>query len=92
MSKRIRRNPGKMPLDNREKAAGFTLGANQAPHISLVHRYVRAGDLPTLEAKLAALLAADNPLIIQLTAIGYEHSQWEGLALMTIARSRLGVR
>jgi hypothetical protein len=72
----------------RDYAAGFTLGARHAPHISLVHRYVRAGDLPQLEAKLAALLAADNPLIIQLTAIGYEHSPWEGLALMAIAIER----
>ena len=69
----------------RDYPAGYTLGANHAPHISLVHRYVRAGDLPQLEAKLAALLAADNPLLFQLTAVGYEHSQWEGLALMTIA-------
>jgi hypothetical protein len=68
--------------------AGFTLGAEQTPHITLVHRYVRAGDLPQLEAKLAAVLAADNPLIIQLTAIGYEHSAWDGMALMTIAIQR----
>lgn len=72
----------------RDYPAGFTLGAQQAPHITLVHRYVRAGDLPKLEAKLAALLAADNPLVFQLTAIGYEHSQWEGFALMTIAIER----
>ncbi len=68
--------------------AGFTLGVHQAPHVSLVQGYVRASDLPQLEAKLAALLAADNPLIIQLTALGYEHSRWEGLALMAIAIER----
>ena len=28
--------------------AGFTLGANQPPHVALVHLYVRAGDLPKL--------------------------------------------
>jgi hypothetical protein len=65
--------------------AGFSLGALQAPHISLVHRYVRVGDLPALEARLAAVLAADSPLVIQLTATGYKHSPWNGLALMTIA-------
>jgi 2'-5' RNA ligase len=63
---------------------GFRLGAHQAPHISLVHGYVRAGDLPRLEAKLAAVFADNNPLIIQLTATGYQHSEWDGLALMTI--------
>jgi hypothetical protein len=68
----------------RANPAGFTLGENQAPHVSLVHCYVRAGDLPKLEAEISAVLADDNPLIIQLTAVGYGHSQWGGLALMTI--------
>jgi hypothetical protein len=72
----------------RSYPAGFTLGPRQAPHISLVHAYVRAGDLPQLEAKLAALLVDDNPLVIQLKATGYEHSVWEGLALMTIGIER----
>jgi len=72
----------------RDYPGGFTLGATQAAHITLVHFYVRAGDLPKLEAKLATLLASDSPLAIPLTAIGYEHSQWEGLALMTIAIER----
>ena len=53
-----------------------------------MHRYVRAGDLPRLEAKLAAVLADNNPLIVQLTAIGYQHSEWDGLALMTIGIER----
>jgi hypothetical protein len=64
--------------------AGYSLGAKQAPHISLVHRYVRAGDLPKLEAKLSAMLADHNPLVIELTATGYSHSEWDGLALMII--------
>jgi 2'-5' RNA ligase len=63
---------------------GYSLGEKQAPHISLVHRYVRAGDLPKLEAKLAGLLKDNNPLVIQLTATGYSHSEWGGLALMII--------
>jgi hypothetical protein len=64
--------------------AGYSLGAKQVPHISLVHRYVRAGDLPKLEAKLSAMLKDNNPLLIQLTATGYSHSGWDGLALMAI--------
>lgn len=67
---------------------GYTLGAEQIPHISLVHRYVRAGDLPRIEAELATLLAADNPLVFPLTAYCYEHAKWEGYALMVIAIER----
>jgi len=67
---------------------GYTLGREQVPHISLVHRYVRAGDLPKIEAELATLLAADNPLVFQLTAYCYEHAKWEGYALMVIAIER----
>jgi hypothetical protein len=31
LSKEIRGNPGKMPLDNSKKAAGFTLGGPDLP-------------------------------------------------------------
>ncbi len=37
---------------------------------------------------MAEVLAADNPLLIRLAAVGYEHSRWEGLALMNIAIER----
>lgn len=68
----------------RSYANGFTLGDDQPSHISLVHSYVRAGDLPRLEATIAAVLADDNPLEYPLTAVGYEHSSWGNLALMRI--------
>jgi 2'-5' RNA ligase len=64
--------------------AGYSLGDKQVPHISLVHRFVRVGDLPALEAKLARVLKENNPLVIELTATGYSHSEWDGLALMII--------
>jgi hypothetical protein len=64
---------------------GFTLGADHPPHITLVRCYVRQSDLPPLEARLAAVLADNNPLLTQLTAVGYTHSEANGLPLMKIA-------
>jgi hypothetical protein len=67
---------------------GFTLGADHPPHISLVRCYVRVGDLPELETRVAAVLAANNPLLMQLAAVGYTHSRSDDLPLMKIAIER----
>jgi 2'-5' RNA ligase len=67
---------------------GYTLGPDQIAHITLVHRYVRAGDLPAIEAAVAKVLAADNPLPWRLTAAGYQHGVWSGVAITTIVVDR----
>lgn len=64
--------------------AGYTLNGPQVAHISLVHRYVRAKDLPAIEAAVATRAAAEKPLAWQLTATGFRYGVWAGVALTTI--------
>jgi len=67
---------------------GYTLGPAQAPHITLVHRYVRERDLPAIEAAIAKLADAANPLDWQLVASGYTSAIWDGVAITTIGIER----
>ena len=75
---------------------GYTLGAEQAAHISLVHRYVREKDLPAVEAAVAKVAAKERPLDWELTATGFGSGMWTGLAITVISventpdMSRLG--
>jgi hypothetical protein len=63
---------------------GYTLGPEQAAHISLLHRYVREKDLPAIEKEVAKVAAAENPLAWTLTATGLEHGIWAGVAITGI--------
>jgi hypothetical protein len=63
---------------------GYTLGSEQVPHITLVHRYVREKDLPAIQQALTKLLSKIQPLEWQLTADGYTSALWSGLGLTTI--------
>jgi len=63
---------------------GYTLGKDQAPHITLVHRYVREKDLPAIESDVARIAAAEKPLAWTLTATGLENGVWAGVAITTI--------
>lgn len=64
--------------------AGYTLGGDQASHISLVHRYVREKDLPSVEQAVAKMAAKERPLEWPLTATGYGSGKWTGLAITVI--------
>jgi len=63
---------------------GYTLGAEQVAHITLVHRYVREKDLPAIERALTGLISKTQPLKWQLTADGYTSAVWSGVGLTTI--------
>lgn len=65
-------------------AVGFALDASHVPHISILHRYVRAKDLPEIYAAVERV-AAKHPLIgQQLTVKGLEHTPWQGHQVTTI--------
>ncbi len=64
--------------------AGYTLGSKQVAHITLLQRYVREKDLPAIEAAVAKVIDAEQPLALNLTAIGIEHGIWAGVAITTI--------
>jgi 2'-5' RNA ligase len=68
--------------------SGYTLGKEQAPHITLVHGYLREKDLRTLEVEIAKLAQAARPLDWELTATGYTHAIWAGVAITTIGIER----
>ncbi len=63
---------------------GYTLGSEQVAHITLVHRYVREMDLPSIGAAVAKVAAKERPQEWQLTATGYGYSIWAGVATTVI--------
>jgi hypothetical protein len=67
---------------------GYTLGGDQTAHITLVHRYVHEKDLPAIERAVAKISAQAKPLRWNLTANGYRHGVWSGLAITNIAIER----
>jgi hypothetical protein len=64
---------------------GYTLGSEQVPHITLVQRYVKVGDLKAIEAAISAVLAKEDPRTLQLTANGYAYAPWAGVFITGIA-------
>jgi 2'-5' RNA ligase len=64
--------------------AGYTLGSEQVAHITLVHRYIKAKDLPAIERAVTKLAVDQKPLSWQLTATGLGHGVWAGVAITTI--------
>ncbi len=63
---------------------GYTLGAEQAAHISLLHCYVREKDLPKVEAAVTKVAEKERPLDQELMATGYGSGMWDGLAITFI--------
>jgi hypothetical protein len=66
----------------------YTLGPDQVPHITLIQRYVREKDLPQIEASIAKLAEAAQPLRWELTSTGYTYAIWSGVAITTIGIER----
>jgi hypothetical protein len=67
---------------------GYTLGKMQAPHITLVHRYVREKDLPAVNAAVAKVCERARPLDWKLRATGIAHGIWAGVAITSISVDR----
>ena len=67
---------------------GYTLGPDQAAHITLVHAYVRESNLHRLEEAVARLADAAQPQKWELLATGYTHAIWSGVAITTIGVER----
>src|SRR4029079_5754397 len=67
---------------------GYALGKQQVPHITLVHGYVREKDLRILEVEISKLARVARPLDWELTATGYTHAIWAGVAITTIGIER----
>jgi hypothetical protein len=50
-----------------------------------VQRYVKAGDLKSVEAAVSAVLAKEDPRKLQLAATGYAYAPWAGVFITGIA-------
>ena len=50
---------------------GFAFDATHVPHITLLQRFVRVGDLPAFEKAMAALFKGGRAVGMNLTATGY---------------------
>jgi 2'-5' RNA ligase len=64
--------------------AGYTLGKEQAPHITIVQRYVRARDLDAIHEAVSKVCERHKPLKWELTATGVGYGVWSGLAITYI--------
>lgn len=63
---------------------GYTLGPEQAAHITLIHSYVRENELPAIEKAIGQVMDEEKPLAIDLLATGMEHGIWAGVAITSI--------
>lgn len=86
-------NPGDAMLKHAKEAntrllenypGGFALGKTHHPHISVLQRYVRTKDLDKVYAAVQQVIAAENPMGMELTATGYYFLSWKGLGLAGI--------
>jgi 2'-5' RNA ligase len=68
--------------------AGFALDATHVPHISVLHRYVRVGDLPAIYSALDRINASLHADRSPLTVTGYEASTWEGKTIVSMTVER----
>lgn len=48
--------------------SGYSLDATHAPHVTLLQRFIREKDLPTVTAALSKVFAADPPTALKLKA------------------------
>jgi hypothetical protein len=63
---------------------GFALNGSHVPHISIVHRYVKAEDLPKVFAAVEQTAAKHSIVGQTLTARGLEHAPWQGHQITSI--------
>jgi hypothetical protein len=63
---------------------GFALGPTHHPHISMLQRYVRTGDLDKVYAVVGKILDNENPASWKLTAFKYYYIPWKEIGLAGI--------
>ena len=68
--------------------AGYTLGVEHAPDITLVHRYVHEKDLKAVGDAVAAVALNMQPQKWDLAATGCTYAIWGGVAITTIGVER----
>jgi 2'-5' RNA ligase superfamily protein len=69
-------------------AAGYSLDATHAPHVTLLQRFVRAQDFHAVTAAIATVLATERPTDLQLKANGLDYTMWSGVAVTIVTVER----
>ena len=67
---------------------GFALDATHRPHISMLQRYVRTGDLEKVYAAVDSVLSSENPAGWKLKAYKYYYIPWKDLAWPVLSSSQ----
>ena len=67
--------------------AGFALGADHAPHITVLQRFVRADDLDEVFRAVEEVIQGRDIAALQLTATGFYFNPHEALGLVGITVS-----
>ena len=57
-------------------AAGYSLDSDHTPHVTLLHRYIRAADLKEVSAAVSKVLVSQDARKLELTVSGYYSSPW----------------
>src|SRR5580698_7448246 len=63
---------------------GFALDATDHPHISMLQRYVRTGDLDKVYAAVGSVLSSESPAGWKLKAYKYYYIPWKDIGLAGI--------
>lgn len=69
-------------------SAGFSFDATHIPHISLLHRFIRKGDLGEVQSAVARTIAQFQPVGWRLRATQLECTPWNGRSVASIAIER----
>jgi 2'-5' RNA ligase len=67
---------------------GYAFDSNHAPHITLVQRFVRAGDLDAIAGVVTRAMQSGPALPIALTATGYGDNVWAGVGIVSYKMER----
>src|SRR5262245_24074269 len=67
---------------------GYALDAYHSPHITLVQRFVRAGDLDAVSIAVTKTVQSRPTLPLKLTAKGFETAEWAGVGVVVYVVER----
>lgn len=67
---------------------GYALDATHSPHITMLQRYVRTGDLDKVYAAVGNVLAGEMPAQWKLKAFKYNYVVWSGVGVTVIEVER----
>jgi hypothetical protein len=68
--------------------AGYALDATHMPHLTLLQRFMRAGDFDAVTAAITKVLVAEHPTAMKLTTRSLDYVRFAGLAVAVLIVER----